>query len=146
MIYNLQYMRALAALLVVLYHGQTIWNEFATQKLALFDAGAGGVDVFFVISGYVITRGFIQDEGRFDRRGAQLRDFMWRRAARIIPVYLAYVLVNAVLITALRCGLSPDELFSQAPGVKPYRLLAARLEELEATEVRSRGSSLTPDP
>ena len=33
-----------------------------------------------------------------------------------------------VLLTALRCGLSPDELFAQAPGVKPWRLLAAHRE------------------
>ncbi len=33
-----------------------------------------------------------------------------------------------VLITALRCGLSPDQLLAQAPGVRPHRLLAAHRE------------------
>ncbi|MFN8024599.1 MAG: hypothetical protein U0Q03_23930 [Acidimicrobiales bacterium] len=33
-----------------------------------------------------------------------------------------------VLLTALRCGLTPDELFAQAPGVKPWRILAAHRE------------------
>jgi hypothetical protein len=33
-----------------------------------------------------------------------------------------------VLLTALRCGLTPSELVSQAPGVRPARLLAAHRE------------------
>ncbi len=33
-----------------------------------------------------------------------------------------------VLITALRCGLNPDQLLAQAPGVRPHRLLAAHRE------------------
>jgi hypothetical protein len=33
-----------------------------------------------------------------------------------------------VLITALRCGLTADELFEQAPGARPHRLLAAHRE------------------
>ena len=33
-----------------------------------------------------------------------------------------------VLITALRCGLMPDALLAQAPGVRPARLLAAHRE------------------
>jgi hypothetical protein len=33
-----------------------------------------------------------------------------------------------VLLTALRCGLTPGELVSQAPGVRPARLLAAHRE------------------
>jgi hypothetical protein len=33
-----------------------------------------------------------------------------------------------VLITALRCGLTAEELFDQAPGARPHRLLAAHRE------------------
>jgi hypothetical protein len=54
-----------------------------------------------------------------------------------------------VLITALRCGLTPDELFAQAPGVKPYRLLAAH-RELEGRRLISehawRTISVDPSP
>lgn len=94
MIYNLQYMRALAALLVVLYHGQTIWNEFATQKLALFDAGAGGVDVFFVISGlimWVTTRDDRHSAGAFIRN----------RLIRIVPLYWLMTAFKLALVLAL---------------------------------------------
>ena len=41
-----------------------------------------------------------------------------------------------VLITALRCGLSPDQLLTQAPGVRPHRLLAAH-RELEGRRLLS---------
>jgi exopolysaccharide production protein ExoZ len=79
-IYNLQYMRALAALLVVFYHGQSIWNQFAVQKMALFDAGAGGVDVFFVISGLIMWVTTC-----VDRRGPGA--FIRNRLIRIVPLY-----------------------------------------------------------
>ncbi len=41
-----------------------------------------------------------------------------------------------VLVTALRCGLTPSELTSQAPGVRPARLLAAH-RELETRRMLS---------
>lgn len=54
-----------------------------------------------------------------------------------------------VLITALRCGLTPDELLAQAPGVRPHRLLAAH-RELEGRRLISehawRTISVDPTP
>jgi hypothetical protein len=41
-----------------------------------------------------------------------------------------------VLLTALRCGLTPEQLLEQAPGVKPARLLAAH-RELETRRMLS---------
>lgn len=41
-----------------------------------------------------------------------------------------------VLLTALRCGLDPEDLLDQAPGVKPARLLAAH-RELETRRLLS---------
>ena len=54
-----------------------------------------------------------------------------------------------VLITALRCGLTPDELLAQAPGVKPHHLLAAH-RELEGRRLLAehawRTIALDPSP
>jgi hypothetical protein len=54
-----------------------------------------------------------------------------------------------VLITALRCGLTPAELLAQAPGVRPHRLLAAH-RELEGRRLISehawRTISVDPTP
>ncbi|MGZ2260296.1 acyltransferase family protein [Roseobacter sp. A03A-229] len=75
-------LRSIAVLPVILFHG----------GLALFSGGFVGVDVFFVISGYLITTIIAGnlDEGRFS-----LLDFYSRRARRILP---ALVLVVACTI------------------------------------------------
>jgi peptidoglycan/LPS O-acetylase OafA/YrhL len=78
---DLEGLRAVAVLLVVLAH--------------LFEWPAGGfigVDVFFVISGFLIT-GLMLDESRFS-----LRRFYARRARRILPAALA--VLAAVVIAA----------------------------------------------
>jgi peptidoglycan/LPS O-acetylase OafA/YrhL len=81
-------LRAIAVLAVILYH-------FAYQNLP---GGYFGVDIFFVLSGYLITR-IIHGEilaGRFTVRG-----FYERRIRRILPallVLLAICSVIAVLI------------------------------------------------
>lgn len=66
-------LRAIAVLPVILFHA----------GLKTFSGGFVGVDVFFVISGYLITQVIIEDivNGRFS-----LLNFYERRARRIIPV------------------------------------------------------------
>ena len=78
---NVQYraeidgLRALAVVPVMLFHAD----------VALFGGGFVGVDVFFVISGYLITTLIAQDlsRGRFS-----IVDFYQRRARRILPCLL----------------------------------------------------------
>ncbi|MBV8799426.1 MAG: acyltransferase [Alphaproteobacteria bacterium] len=80
-------LRAVAVLAVVLFH----------YRVPGFGGGFVGVDVFFVISGYLIT-GLIQkemDEGRFS-----LRQFYERRIRRIFPA-LFVMLAAATLAAAL---------------------------------------------
>ncbi|MET0275181.1 MAG: acyltransferase, partial [Phenylobacterium sp.] len=61
---------------------------------SLLPGGFVGVDVFFVISGYLITRliADARDGGSFSWGG-----FYLRRARRILPAYLLVVLVTAAL-------------------------------------------------
>lgn len=68
-----------------------------------FDLGAVpggfvGVDVFFVISGFLITRNIVQDleAGRFS-----LADFYYRRIRRLFPALLFTVLMTSVFAIAL---------------------------------------------
>lgn len=79
---DIQGLRGLAILLVVLYHA----------KLPI-PGGFLGVDVFFVISGFVITASVMRrvTTGRFSAR-----EFYWRRFRRLIPALS--VVVSAVLI------------------------------------------------
>ena len=71
-------LRSFAVLPVILFHG----------GLTLFSGGFVGVDVFFVISGYLITTIIITqlNEGRFS-----LLDFYARRARRILPALFLVV-------------------------------------------------------
>jgi len=83
-------LRALAVLPVVLYHAGLPW----------LPGGFMGVDVFFVISGYLITTiiwGELQ-AGRFS-----IKRFYERRFRRIVPALL--VVVAAVLVMAMMLAL-----------------------------------------
>lgn len=73
------------------------------QHCGLMPFGWTGVWLFFVISGYVITRGFISGTYRESSLGASYLSFMGRRAIRIVPVYLLY------LLTCLLAALAIEE-------------------------------------
>lgn len=86
---NINFLRGFAALLVLVYHVIELapWPSFPTQGAALtLRIGWVGVDLFFVISGFVIGLSAIrlQREGDADFRATFLR----RRLARIVPLYL----------------------------------------------------------
>jgi peptidoglycan/LPS O-acetylase OafA/YrhL len=69
---DIQGLRGLAVLLVVLYH----------SGLPI-DGGFVGVDVFFVVSGFVISKVLLKDESI--QKSAVFRSFYLRRAKRLIP-------------------------------------------------------------
>jgi peptidoglycan/LPS O-acetylase OafA/YrhL len=72
---NIQVLRAIAALLVVCVH----LDSFLVQiGLPIF--GGGGVDIFFVISGFIMV--YTTSE-----RPVSSRSFMADRIARIVPIY-----------------------------------------------------------
>ncbi|OEE94995.1 acyltransferase family protein [Vibrio crassostreae] len=91
-------LRALAVVAVIVYHANL--KLFGFQ---LFQGGFFGVDVFFVLSGYLIT-GIIRnymEQGTFS-----FRDFYWRRAKRIVPALLTMLLVTSGLAYLI---LLPDD-------------------------------------
>ena len=105
--YGVQGLRFAAATAVVVAHaldlaGTRLGLETALAGSALEDFGAVGVDVFFVISGFIIattTRG----QARVGAAG----DFLWRRFRRVAPIY--WLLSLPILIGMARGGtLTPD--------------------------------------
>jgi peptidoglycan/LPS O-acetylase OafA/YrhL len=92
--------RAVAILLVLLCHGADAMQDTMgrwSRPLTAFwkDHGLVGVRIFFAISGFLITSRLL-DEMRQARPGI-LRRFYIRRAFRILPPALAYLLVLGVL-------------------------------------------------
>ena len=80
--------RGVAILMVLAEHA--LRSTRARNSLAV-NLGTLGVDIFFVISGYVITLTLLKEQERSG--GISLRDFYWRRAFRILPVATLYLLL-----------------------------------------------------
>lgn len=105
---SVQGLRGLAALMVVAFHAIEMWD----QRLAVapgwrWTNGSAGVDIFFVISGFVMVIA-----ARPLARGVQAaRLFLLRRLARIVPLYWVMTTVKLLTITvgpALALHTRPD--------------------------------------
>lgn len=89
---GLDALRALAVFLVLADHSGWV-GPFG---LPLFDGGFG-VMLFFVLSGFLITRGLLAELDR--HHTIDLGRFYLRRAARLLPVFYVYVVVGLILLT-----------------------------------------------
>jgi exopolysaccharide production protein ExoZ len=90
-LYSIQYLRALAALAVVVFHA----GERSGQH---FQIGAAGVDVFFVVSGFIMM-------AISDNRPTTPGGFLWNRLLRIAP---SYWLATLAMIVGAMVGLFPN--------------------------------------
>ena len=71
------------------------------QHCGLMPFGWTGVWLFFVISGYVITQGFVSRAYQRGSLASSYWHFMGRRTIRIVPVYLLYLAVCAGVLVAI---------------------------------------------
>jgi peptidoglycan/LPS O-acetylase OafA/YrhL len=101
-LHSLDVLRGLALALVLLQHAPKLWgpsSETVSAGLikAIFEAGWTGVDLFFVLSGFLIS-GILFKE--LDRTGRlDLKQFWLRRGLKIWPSYfVCYGLLLAVQI------------------------------------------------
>src|SRR5262245_49803107 len=94
-ILEIQILRAVAALAVVVMHIGIDLRYWGKATITWTDVGNAGVDLFFVISGFIMV--FIAWE-QFGRRDAPV-DFFVRRLIRIVPLYwlvtTGYVLASS---------------------------------------------------
>jgi peptidoglycan/LPS O-acetylase OafA/YrhL len=92
-------LRGVSILLVSLAHFSSAADTPLPRSWRDLPLGFPGVDVFFVISGFLITLLLIREQERTGR--ISLRDFYIRRALRILPAYVAYL---AVVFAFQRAG------------------------------------------
>ena len=89
---GINYIRATGVMMVVLYHFFP----------AIFSGGFLGVDIFFTVSGFLITTGLLQE---FDKtRGLSLLSFYARRVSRLWPPAIFMILI----VMPLTLLISPD--------------------------------------
>ena len=79
-------LRAIAVLSVIIYHAKINFIQHS-----IFKGGFIGVDIFFVISGYLITSIIIN---QLNENNFSFKNFYERRARRILPVYLLVIFVS----------------------------------------------------
>ena len=93
-------LRGISVLLVILYHSNFIFFE-----KNFFAAGYLGVDIFFVISGYLITSIILKEI--LSKNSFNFMNFYERRARRLLPA-LVVTLIISIPLAFLK--LSPYEL------------------------------------
>ncbi|HEX4981823.1 MAG TPA: acyltransferase, partial [Ilumatobacteraceae bacterium] len=99
-------LRAISVIAVICYHAGFGWMH----------GGFFGVEVFFVVSGFLITSLLIEERERSGR--IALRQFWYRRARRLLPA-LGAVLVTVATWTAL---FGTDEQLSQMRRDLPWSI------------------------
>lgn len=96
-LYNLQILRAFAATIVVVFHAMGTSVDYGLGSNGfewLGDWGRSGVDIFFVLSGYLMYRlhGHHQTSAPI---------FIFKRLARIVPTYWLLTLFYILLVVFL---------------------------------------------
>lgn len=83
---DIQGLRAIAVLIVIIFHTNHTW----------LPAGFLGVDIFFVISGYVVSLSILNSNKPFS-----WKQFYISRIKRIIPAYLLLLIIVTILASIL---------------------------------------------
>ena len=103
-------LRAVAVYLVVAFH----------SGLGLLSGGFVGVDVFFALSGFLVTGILVRDLATNGH--VRWRSFYARRARRILPAAVVTLLVTALVYSVVA---SPVEMFDALPGFRAAFLYVA---------------------
>ena len=98
-------LRFIAFMMVYLFHGgipQGIVSRLIGRQAAwaLRENGGFGVQLFFILSGYLIATLLLREEARFGR--ISLRAFWIRRILRIWPLYYLIVVIGFLVIPAIQ--------------------------------------------
>jgi peptidoglycan/LPS O-acetylase OafA/YrhL len=94
---NIGFIRLLAASMVIVSHSAELingnrFNEPLSRLFGTLSFGELGVDIFFLVSGYLITKSYLS---------SQHRDYFAKRVNRIYPGYLAAYVVSLLVVGPL---------------------------------------------
>jgi exopolysaccharide production protein ExoZ len=89
---SVQVLRAVAAIGVVLFHASTLLEIQDASKSSWSGLGAAGVDLFFVVSGFIMWVTAVE-------RGESVRRFAIKRILRIVPLY--WLMTGIVLLISV---------------------------------------------
>lgn len=128
---SLDAVRGVAVLLVMLFHFG--WT-FPSSNLAVaivhdvIWTGWIGVDMFFALSGFLITRGLIAPSHRGS--GERLRRFWMRRILRIVPIYYLTLAVGSVVAWLAR---TPAPSLAYWAYLQNYSIAVAPMHQIDWT-------------
>jgi peptidoglycan/LPS O-acetylase OafA/YrhL len=100
-------MRGIAAYLVMTYH-------IEAGRHRLLGSGQTAMEIFFVLSGFVITRSLLREHDKM-----RLRLFYIRRALRLVPALVAFIALSLALTRAWT-GTVPSNYLWMAGGALLY--------------------------
>lgn len=120
-------LRFVAAAWVVLFHFRPMlreaWPGLFDALAPVLNCGAQGVDLFFILSGFVLTWNYLDRMGPSFSARASLH-FLWLRLARVWPVYLVTLHLAALwIIFTLYVGHVPSKAVDQLTAVSYVRQL-----------------------
>lgn len=97
---HLDIIRFIAAFMIIIMHGYEAWKGWFGNNITIFDNEYGdrfignfgiGVDIFFLISGFLITYILLEEKKRFGK--IHIWKFMMRRTIRIWPLYFLLIIL-----------------------------------------------------
>ena len=116
MLNGLQVLRAFAAYAVVAFHVFEFLHADPGFGVGRFEVGKAGVDLFFVLSGFIMVYTTAPDESP--------ARFIIKRAARIVPLYWAATAL-AIAVAFVRPWLLPNADLSPAAIAKSFAFIPA---------------------
>lgn len=126
---SIQYLRGIAALLVVVFHTGVLVSAAGFR----FPIGAAGVNVFFVISGFVMW---------ITTANTRPWPFMRRRLVRIVPIYWLLTLVLAFVSTDGGLSLGLDATPGQLAGSLLFIAYQSQIDPVRVEPILQPGWTL----
>lgn len=122
---SIQILRGMAVLTVVIFHVSEMLSQYTDRHgifcsfVSIWQTGAAGVDLFFIISGFVMVQ---STQGKFLKNGSS-REFILKRLIRIVPLY--WLCTSVMLSGEFWLRTLKSQVFSGQYVIKSYLFIPA---------------------